>query len=87
MVLHGYSGNSFSGLPSAISASIYANGHQLRSGIALGHYEFVLQAQGLSCGGAIGISGAAAGRSASPPWAFARPAHGRAAGRGLSPRR
>jgi len=47
IVLHGYSGNSFGGLPSAISASIYANGHQLRSGIALGHYDFVLQAQGL----------------------------------------
>jgi len=47
VVLHGYSGNSFSGLPSGIGASIYANGHQLRSGIALGHYEFVLQNQGL----------------------------------------
>jgi hypothetical protein len=47
VVLHGYSGNSFGGLPSAIGASIYANGHQLRSGIALGHYEFVLQNQGL----------------------------------------
>jgi hypothetical protein len=47
IVLHGYSGNSFSGLPSAIGASITANGHQLRSGIALGRYEFVLQAQGL----------------------------------------
>jgi hypothetical protein len=47
VVLHGYSGNSFGGLPSAIGASIYANGHQLRSGIALGHYEFTLQNQGL----------------------------------------
>lgn len=47
MVLHGYSGNSFGGLPSAIGASIYANGHQLRSGIALGHDEFVLQNKGL----------------------------------------
>jgi len=47
VVLHGYSGNSFGGLPSAISASIDANGLQLRSGIALGHYEFVLQNQGL----------------------------------------
>ena len=47
MVLHGYSRKSFGGLPSAIGASIYANGHQLRSGIALGHYEFTLQAQGL----------------------------------------
>ena len=35
VVLHGYSGNSFGGLPSAIGASIVANGHQLRSGIAL----------------------------------------------------
>jgi len=40
VVLHGYSGNSFGGLPSAIRASIAAYGHQLRSGIALGHYEF-----------------------------------------------
>jgi hypothetical protein len=47
VVLHGYTGNSFGGLPSAIGASIYANGHQLRSGIALGHYEFTLQNQGL----------------------------------------
>jgi hypothetical protein len=47
VVLHGYSGNSFSDLPSAIGASIYANDYQLRSGIALGHYEFTLQNQGL----------------------------------------
>jgi hypothetical protein len=47
VVLHGDSGNSFGGLPSAIGASIYANGHQLRSGIALGHYEFTLQNRGL----------------------------------------
>jgi hypothetical protein len=46
-VLHGYSGNRFGGLPSAIGSSIHANGHQLRSGIALAHYDFVLQAQGL----------------------------------------
>ena len=46
-VLLGYSGNRFGGLPSAISASLHANGHQLRSGIALGHYDFVLEAQGL----------------------------------------
>jgi len=47
VVLHGYSGDRFGGLPSAIGSSIYASGHQLRSGIALGHYDFVLQAQGL----------------------------------------
>ena len=47
MVLHGYSGSRFGGLPSGISSSIHANGHQLRSGIALGHYDFTLQAQGL----------------------------------------
>jgi hypothetical protein len=47
VVLHGYSGNSFGGLPSAIGASIYANDHQLRSGIALGHYEFTIQNQSL----------------------------------------
>jgi hypothetical protein len=46
-VLHGYSGDRFGGLPSAINSSIYASGHQLRSGIALGHYDFVLQPQGL----------------------------------------
>jgi len=46
-LLHGYSGNRFSGLPSAIGSSITSNGHQLRSGIALGHYEFTLQNQGL----------------------------------------
>ena len=47
MVLHGYSGNRFGFLPSVIGSSIQANGHQLRSGITLGHYDFVLQAQGL----------------------------------------
>ena len=47
IVLHGYSGDRFGGLPSAIGSSIYASGHQLRSGIALGHYDFVLQPQGL----------------------------------------
>jgi len=47
IVLHGYSGNRFGGLPSTIGSSIHANGHQLRSGIALGHYDFVLQSQGL----------------------------------------
>ena len=47
VVLHGYSGSRFGGLPSGISSSIHANGHQLRSGIALGHYDFTLQAQGL----------------------------------------
>jgi hypothetical protein len=46
-VLHGYSGSRFGGLPSAIGNSIHANGHQLRCGIALGHYDFVLEAQGL----------------------------------------
>ncbi len=47
VVLHGYSGSRFGGLPSAISSSIHANGYQLRSGIALSHYDFTLQAQGL----------------------------------------
>jgi hypothetical protein len=47
VLLHGYSGNRFGGLPSAISSSIHANGHQLRSSIALSHYDFTLQAQGL----------------------------------------
>lgn len=47
VVLHGYSGSRFGGLPSGISSSTNANGHQLRSGIALGHYDFTLQAQGL----------------------------------------
>ena len=47
VVLHGYSGSRFGGLPSGISSSIHANGHQLSSGIALGHYDFTLQAQGL----------------------------------------
>jgi hypothetical protein len=47
VVLHGYSGHRFSGLPSAISSSTHANGHQLRSGITLGHYDFTLQSQGL----------------------------------------
>lgn len=47
VVLHGYSGSRFGGLPSGISSSIHANGHQLRSRIALGHYDFTLQAQGL----------------------------------------
>jgi hypothetical protein len=46
-LLHGYCGNRFGGLPSAIGNSIHANGHQLRSGIALGFYDFVLEAQGL----------------------------------------
>ncbi len=46
-ILHGYSGSRFSGLASAIAASIHANGHQLRSGIALGHYDFMLEPQGL----------------------------------------
>ncbi len=46
-ILDGYSGNRFSGLPSAIAASVPANGHQLRSGIALGHYDFQLEPQGL----------------------------------------
>jgi hypothetical protein len=47
VVLHGYSGSRFGGLPSAISSSLHANGHQLRSGIALGHVDVVLQSQGL----------------------------------------
>ena len=46
-ILDGYSGNRFGGLPSAITASIPANGHQLRSGITLGHYDFLLEPQGL----------------------------------------
>jgi hypothetical protein len=44
---HGYSGNRFGTLPSAIGSSLHANGHQLRSGIALGHFDSVLQGQGL----------------------------------------
>ncbi|MCX5969619.1 MAG: hypothetical protein NTV57_18700 [Cyanobacteria bacterium] len=48
IVLHGYSGNRFGGLPaSSISSSLHANGHQLRNGIALGHVDVVLQSQGL----------------------------------------
>jgi hypothetical protein len=47
VVLHGYSGSRFGGLPSSISSSIHANGHQLRSGIALSQCDFTLQAQGL----------------------------------------
>jgi hypothetical protein len=47
IVLHGYSGNRFGGLSSAISSSLHANGHQLRSGIAVGHVDVVLQSQGL----------------------------------------
>ena len=46
-ILHGYSGSRFSGLASSIAASIHVNGHQLRSGIALGHYDFMLEPQGL----------------------------------------
>ncbi len=46
-ILDGYSGNRFGGLPSAINASIPANAHQLRSGITLGHYDFLLEPQGL----------------------------------------
>ena len=47
IVLHGYSGSRFGGLPSAIGSSTHANGHQLRSGIALSHGDAVLQSQGL----------------------------------------
>jgi hypothetical protein len=47
IVLHGYSGNRFGSLPSAIGSSTHANGHQLRSGIALSHGDAVLQLQGL----------------------------------------
>jgi hypothetical protein len=47
IVLHGYSGDRFSGLPSAINSSIVACGQQLRSGIALSHDDFVLEPQGL----------------------------------------
>jgi hypothetical protein len=47
VLLHGYSGNRFGGLPSALNASLHSNGHQLRSGISLGHYDFVLEPQGL----------------------------------------
>lgn len=43
-VLHVYSGNRFGGLASAINDSIHASGHQLRSGIAMGQYDFVLEA-------------------------------------------
>jgi hypothetical protein len=46
-ILRGNSGNRFSGLASAIAANIHANGHQLCSGIALGHYDFMLEPQGL----------------------------------------
>jgi hypothetical protein len=46
-ILHGYSGNRFSSLASPIASSIHANGHQLRSGIAIGHYDFILESQGL----------------------------------------
>ena len=46
-ILHGYTGNRFSGFGSPIASSIHANGHQLRSGIAIGHYDFMLEAQGL----------------------------------------
>jgi hypothetical protein len=45
--LHGYSGNRFGSFPPAISASLHSNGHQLRSGIAIGHYDLVLDPQGL----------------------------------------
>jgi len=47
VALHGYSGNRFGSLPTAISASLHSNGHQLRSGIAIGHYDFTLESQGL----------------------------------------
>ncbi|MFN9872300.1 MAG: hypothetical protein ACK55E_12790 [Cyanobacteriota bacterium] len=47
VALHGYSGNRFGSLPSALSTSLHSNGHQLRSGIAIGHYDFTLESQGL----------------------------------------
>ncbi|MEI7952588.1 MAG: hypothetical protein WCH37_07905, partial [Synechococcaceae cyanobacterium ELA182] len=47
VALHGYSGNRFGSLPPSISASLHSNGHQLRSGIAIGHYDLVLDPQGL----------------------------------------
>lgn len=47
MVLDGFSGNRFAGMPSAIGATITSNDHLLRSGIALNHDDFTLQAQGL----------------------------------------
>jgi hypothetical protein len=47
VALHGYSGNRFGSLPPALSASLHSNGHQLRSGIAIGHYDLVLDPQGL----------------------------------------
>ncbi len=47
MALHGYSGNRFGSLPPALSASLHSNGHQLRSCIAIGHYDLVLDPQGL----------------------------------------
>jgi hypothetical protein len=47
IVLHGYSGNRFGSLPSAIGSSTHANGHQLRSHIALSHVDAALQSQGL----------------------------------------
>ena len=47
VLLHGYSGNRFGGLPSALNASLHSNGHQLRSAISLGHYDFILEPQGL----------------------------------------
>jgi hypothetical protein len=47
VALHGYSGNRFGGLPYALGASLQLYGHQLRSGISLGHYDFVLEPQGL----------------------------------------
>ena len=47
VALHGYSGNRFGSLPPSISTSLHSNGHQLRSGIAIGHYDLVLDSQGL----------------------------------------
>jgi hypothetical protein len=47
IVQDGYSGNRFGGLLSAIASSLHANGHQLRSGIAMGHGELVLESQEL----------------------------------------
>ena len=47
VALHGYSGNRFGSLPPSISTSLHSNGHQLRSGIAIGHYDLVLDPQGL----------------------------------------
>ena len=47
VALHGYSGNRFGSLPPALTASLHSNGHQLRSGIAIGHYDFTLESQGL----------------------------------------